>query len=45
MTPWDKEGAGLTHQPREAETGPAGRGTADNLICISQTRHLRFVCD
>ena len=36
----------LTHRPQEAETGRAGRGTGDNVICISQTRHLlRFVCD
>ena len=38
-------GQGAHTEAGEAETGRAGRGSADNLICISQTRPLRFVCD
>ena len=36
---------GAHTEAEEAETGRAGRGAADNVICISQTRPLIFVCD
>ena len=36
---------GAHTEAEEAETGRAGRGAGDNVICISQPRPLRFVCD